>query len=464
MTSMSDHSLPEDLSLWPRDPYALFGVRRGIDSKNLRRVYGQLVRLFKPEHRPQHFQRIRQAYEILLRDAEIVGAMSLGSAEAAADGAEPKWSARPPDSDEADGLWKQAIAGDVELAYKGYRRLCEQRPTRAELYLRLYWLLVAAPEIDGNCDRRDWLVEGLRACGQPVFLELYQRELAAQPQEALRARCRRLVAQPMPGPAFLAILRSRWDEAALHGAWQVIGDDLETMRPQVIHGDAEAWLRLLLTALDYLAWDEAASEGGVLMKKYRSELEQQHLPVHCLKYELDRLDLLLLLAPAWRALLRAPSVPAHLTQLIRFSWGRPFADARPRLLELLQQISRNPRAWLEALSRAQQLGARALVQFEALLDQEAAWAAPGTLKRQPPDHSYVLRFLRSRWDPLYTVFRERLLIFCVHEMVAPDDVAGGASGYRIARGPFKEHEDLAEVIRRDLALHLVCKACRVFRG
>lgn len=60
---MSDHELPEDLSLWPRDPYQLLGVKPGVTPKELRQAYTRLIRRFKPEQFPEHFRLIREAYD-----------------------------------------------------------------------------------------------------------------------------------------------------------------------------------------------------------------------------------------------------------------------------------------------------------------------------------------------------------------------------------------------------------------
>ena len=55
--------LPDDLNGWPLDPFRLLGVDRKSDAKTARRAYVRLIRRFKPEHHPEHFKRIRQAYE-----------------------------------------------------------------------------------------------------------------------------------------------------------------------------------------------------------------------------------------------------------------------------------------------------------------------------------------------------------------------------------------------------------------
>ena len=51
------------------DPYAVLGLRADADDETIRRRYLELVKQFSPEHHPEKFARIRQAYENL-RDLE----------------------------------------------------------------------------------------------------------------------------------------------------------------------------------------------------------------------------------------------------------------------------------------------------------------------------------------------------------------------------------------------------------
>lgn len=47
------------------DPYAVLGLPGDSDDKTIRRRYLELVRQFSPEHHPEKFAAVRQAYESL---------------------------------------------------------------------------------------------------------------------------------------------------------------------------------------------------------------------------------------------------------------------------------------------------------------------------------------------------------------------------------------------------------------
>ena len=63
---MSAPELPDDPSDWPSDPFELLGVARGTSEPDIKRAYTRLIRRFKPEHHPDAFRRIREAYEACL--------------------------------------------------------------------------------------------------------------------------------------------------------------------------------------------------------------------------------------------------------------------------------------------------------------------------------------------------------------------------------------------------------------
>jgi curved DNA-binding protein CbpA len=47
------------------DPYAILGLHADCDDEAIRRRYLELVRQFSPEHHPEKFAAVRQAYESL---------------------------------------------------------------------------------------------------------------------------------------------------------------------------------------------------------------------------------------------------------------------------------------------------------------------------------------------------------------------------------------------------------------
>src|SRR5262249_45156281 len=195
---MSEAPLPDDLARWPHDPYALLGLSRRATPVEVRRAYTRLIRFYKPEHFPEQFRRIRVAYEAVLRHAERAPPPRTDAGAAGRpipdEPLSPLHRQETPE-DELDELWQRACAGEEAAAYQGLCRLAAQHPGRTAVHLRLYWLLLAAPELDDTRRRFAWLVEGLVSTGFTGPLrELYREEGAAIPHEAWSERYERLLA------------------------------------------------------------------------------------------------------------------------------------------------------------------------------------------------------------------------------------------------------------------------------
>ena len=50
------------------DFYAVLGVDRTADDREIKKAYFRLVRKYSPETHPEEFKRVREAYEVLYRE------------------------------------------------------------------------------------------------------------------------------------------------------------------------------------------------------------------------------------------------------------------------------------------------------------------------------------------------------------------------------------------------------------
>ena len=229
------------LSRWPDNAFELLGVSPGVLPRELRRAYTRLIRIYKPEQFPEHFRRIRAAFEQVLRFAELFG----HSAEpetmgppvpppAALKAHEPSANLPPvlrPEDAERE-FWELACQGEVERAYDGFLCLNREHPGRTEVLVRLYWLLELYGELDTQRSPRDWLVEALRASGlMGPARELYRREIDADPGEGVSERCAQLLESRTCSARQLADLALwRLQAASRLGRWHIIEEDLERLR------------------------------------------------------------------------------------------------------------------------------------------------------------------------------------------------------------------------------------------
>lgn len=62
---MSEFELPDEIGRWPSNPHELLGIKSNSNPTDVKRAYTRLIRRFKPEHFPEHFRRLREAYDAI---------------------------------------------------------------------------------------------------------------------------------------------------------------------------------------------------------------------------------------------------------------------------------------------------------------------------------------------------------------------------------------------------------------
>jgi hypothetical protein len=472
---MSAPELPEDVSRWPDNPYTLLGVAADVLPADLRRAYTRLIRIYKPEQFPEHFRRIREAYETILRQAELAQFAARGAGVDSTDdvpgaGGVADWlnnlaqnlSVQDADAVEAEvhALWEMAVAGEEDSAYRRLREVHERHPGRQDICVRLYWLLALSPVLDSNKAPFDWLIDSVQRTGwcMPVA-ELVRREVEAEPALALGAGYQTLIDASGQSDVLLAVLQWRWQAASRLGRWEIIPADVEALRKQILEQGEEAWARLLLRGYNYLVWakDEPVTEAAA---RYSSEIDGlQHLHGR-LQQEFDQLESLRDLTAGWHALRRHAEAPQDVLALVRGCWLLPRDLVRPELWRFLEQIVRSPHESLEKLSLVQREAAVLLNYLGGVLQQLGEES--GTLPDpQPPQvlAPRVAEFLLGKGRQTYSNFRGQALDFCLREAVAPGILAafaGSPMGAQLGSSPLAEH------IRTDWPLHFVSLAHRIF--
>jgi hypothetical protein len=474
---VNESPLPDDPAQWPTDPYELLGLPRTVGPRDLRRAYTKLIRTYKPEQFPEQFRRIRAAYETALRMAEFFSARDEPETPVAggfdkSHVAEVPASRTPSGSpellpaprafdpaDDANALWELAAAGHEARAYAGLVDLFRRRPEQTDLPLRLYWLLALDTDLDSHRDPCTWLADALRLsrlAGPAV--ELYRRELEERPAAAIAA-AEPLLAIDAPTDRFAGFLAAHSAAAAGIGLWDEVRADLDRGRDRVRPTDEGSWLRLVLAAIDHIAWEadgQADSDFALdeLLADCRREVAALgHLAVKQAE-AFDRLDYLLAAAAPWALMRRDAILPSELLDLLPAAWVKPFAEVRPLVADVLAQIVEAPQNWLRHLDTLAARSPTALAFFGGLLAQyQDRLPEPPPVPHAPADLARLAaECLRSdgKWD--YRTLRPRLLAFCLREAVGAELVAAVGSAV---------DEQLTQAIAVDWPLRYVTWASRL---
>lgn len=474
---MSDSRLPDDLARWPDDPFQLLGVRPGVAPRDLRRAYTELIRRFKPEHFPEHFRRIREAFETVQRFATFFSPDR--PADPPADAPSPP-ADTPPDQPEPapapdpwpvpdvrvdgpDELWAKAVAGDPGAAYRGLRELADRTPGRPDLYARLYWLAVLYPDLDPGRAPADWLAKGMVETGPGgPLLALYASEVQYETGEAGAPRWDAVLRADHPPAGLAGFLRARWQVLCRLGRWAAVRDDLAVVRDRVRVRDEAAWLGLLAELLNWLDWSGTGGDLADLETFVRDEAGE--LSALSLRYAalFDQMEWRDAVARSWRCFRRVGPWAADFLGVLQDGWRLPAERLRGWLEVVLGQMSRDPVAWVELFDRAGPEGQAALTHFGNLLSAYRAGAGIEDACPHAPSQLRDLAAAALGWPGQdEELLRGRALRFCLAEATGPDQVR---TAFDPALGGPPGVPDWVLRLSEDPSLHYVCWACRLFRS
>jgi hypothetical protein len=521
---MSDSHLPDRLEDWPNDPFELLGVSRNVNLTELRRAYTRLIRLYKPEHEPQKFRRIRDAYEALERvaraQAPTVPPEPLpqpptaprlvdpnhkpvvidrpASSPANGDpihvqstwpvntpivssrnpptGAQTPPTARPTPppqmsrenprghvaTENTDTLWSRAVRGRAEWAnvYQVLSMSAELPPYEETDYCRLYWLLRVAPDLDGLRRPVDWLAQGLsRLALAPRLLALYSEELARRPQEAAAFRSHGLLATNADLGRVVELARARWGALQKISRMHWIADDIESLRELFLFHRPE-WIRLLLAAVDRLAWFETPQDREQL-DRLASEINDA-VDLHlALNAEIGRFEHLLEVAGDVRRCHKfGGQSPSAIIDLAPDLWNEPIDTVRPRLMALLDRWVAQPEQGLANLDAVYKTGPKIVMFYaEKLQPLGAQWPRHDAASGQSAERA-IDGLIRSFDWRNYQRRRIDLLRYCMSAGISVDDILGRIYSSR----EFKPvaGSDVPKWLQADHALKCILAGIRAF--
>ena len=429
--------LPDDMNRWPTDPYALLGVTSGMPARDIRKAYTELIRRFKPERFPDQFRRIREAYDQVLRSEQWRALAPPLEPEQPPPPAPPE----PPISDltlddeepeelpiprrpepsadlDREDLWDAACAGEHERVYRKLRDEVQRGGAGEEVYLQLYWLRVAFPEVDWDVKPIDWAIKAIAGGHENgralelVYAELlYRRELCRDPglvQLSERVHNADVAAR---------LYELRWRAALNFGQWSLVLEDLARARRR-LYDHPQSMVSLLAWLSGHMAW---SSEDHVqrAFRQCRKELESLASGNRQLDYMMERIDFLIELAEQWRAMPHTKLLHRAIYELLPITWIGTLGQVRWRIFGLYQAIVSDVHNGLDSLDVLAQSWPMALAQV-VMTAQQTFFASRGSFRPQPDDVKAVFRTLfdrHARENPM----RIDVLDFLARERLGVDD-------------------------------------------
>ena len=465
---MSHDALSDDYRAWPDDPHELFGVPWDVDERALRRAYNQLIRRFNPERFPEHFMRIRAAYEWLQRGVFFQARSVEWSTEnPATPAASPAGTAAHGTSDArtaaflAHDAWQRALQGSLTEAYQSLKQLHERHSEDELICLKLYWLLrvsqtLGTVDATMESDRvpEDWLMPPLRQMGhRSRAWWLYLQAIEAAPAEALSARCASLLRAPILRDYLRPLLQSRWLAAVSAERWEVLQEDLALLRQTSPPHDERLWMPIVFLALDFTAWSNHPMARELFDAGSREVAEFSDFELEA-SAAFDRY-FNLCETTAWYRTMPITPVPyfvpreiRRLMDVVREFWNRPAMQLREEVLGIVHPWVDDP---FGALSTLDTLGSEFPQQLGllcTLCQQLRRDAAPlSSDERQLLIQPVIERALFMASDVDYKSFRRDMANIGLEECVTVDEII--ESGLATSpNGPWTKwcqnlHDDLA---------------------
>ncbi len=326
---------------------------------------------------------------------------------------EPPTCPLPPEPE--DEAWQLATSGRPAEAYSRLAELSRARPERTDLALRLYWLLAVHPSLDSERTRHDWLAAALKhshLSGPAV--ELYRRELDANPEAALFGPYLRILEVDASPAALLSLARPRLVAAGVNRGWNVVEIDLGALATRAAGFDESAWLSYLVGAMSFLNYEPSIPAynhcRSLLAGLRHLELREG--------WAFDQLEEQDAMARTWR---EAHAVPAPVREVVRVAWTNP-GGWRKAMGAAAAWVAEDPAAALQQLELAasQTVCGPVLATFQRLLAdtlRPGAAVYPAGIIR-----GLVREFLARHSEWSYHWLRAEVIRFLIAEAIDPEEL------------------------------------------
>lgn len=496
--------LPEDVTLWPTVPEQILGVSGSASRKDVRRAYSRLIKRFRPEHFPEQFRRLREAYERVVeslqwkeRFASFGFSVSVSDVDAApvidnraptpappgkpfesnseterSHSEDPEWPTAGSDFDRSspraaskteftspEEIWRGVITGgDVHLAYQALVRHAKDETANEIDFARLYWLGTLHPEIDQPRPPVSWVIEGMRRHRVPwQLLSLYAISVERHPEEIRTEPSCSLLELMFTENRIVRYAAIRWNAARLLGDFSMIQQDLKQLKRRLFD-DLETWILLLLEAMQNAALnsDPIAAELYVSMGlELRAILEGN--PSH---HSWDGYEELNNRHEEWRHWRKRTQKPTaevlQFVELIEQTWSCHSFEAERKIAAYCQEVLNTEQKGLPHWNLLARSCRQLLLKFLELLQNQYR----ETLLRSD-DETFLPRAELEQWTKLIVrrfggFTQVGVLEFCLAESVSPDDIANTIDDlFEVLPG---DTAVLSNSLREDLALRVAVAA------
>jgi hypothetical protein len=460
---MIEH-LSENIDDWPVSPYEIIGVSRLADRSDIRRSYSVLLRRFRPESHPRHFQRIREAYEAVMAACE---SHSRNSSEIesdlrreSADGEDTN-SSRSMDETRihqdsgssalADRLWEEFTVQPAVSQYSDLFKLAQSESRTADVFLMGYWMLKLRPDFSLHRRPAEWLMVALKYYGaEPRFIELLIDEFRRDSSLTAVDVSGTVADRIMSSELLCIYLVGRWNVLGNRRDWKQLRTEVEQTRPRISLGYSDAWCRILSRVFEMTAFSSEI-EGRLLFDEVSAELNAAGVTFQNRLLDTEMMDII----GAVRQENHGASLSGcpTLDRLIHDCTVLDQETFRQRVFQLIQEWLHSPVEALQCLTRLWMVLPEALLLVLRHVDGLGFFHEDVT-KSDFDMIRTVEETIKAVGSPDYSRIRNALADLSLNECLSGTEVLDSLLALR---GVLLHADDIAEQMQRDTPLLLTCQ-------
>jgi hypothetical protein len=332
-------SIP-DWSKLPDDPLAFFELSSDFDRKSLKRVYGKLIKEFRPETHPAEFQKIRQAYEVLENQQRYGVEQSMLSNYTAAWEHTAQSDDRTGQGQVAEAAADNNFSNAIVDPHSTYRRLKSQASSPQD-----YFLLATLSDLIEPREKLmylKWLLTGVQKFPRdPGLLRLLAEYLSAFAESQIALSTLVTLAKLVGGDEFLQVTERLWLRLLRQVPFETWAKTLQRCDQQLRFRNVRPRLAFLMAILRRALW--VAPKSWVLARKQFVEQHGSEID-NALDDEVELLNLLIDYRYQGRDALQNKPIFSTVDQLIQTYCCAEFEEARPQIAALCDEIARNSNA------------------------------------------------------------------------------------------------------------------------